>query len=339
MAKPKTSSNHIDLSSLQYPGKELKFLLPVPDKSEIDPANVEVALLERIKELNCMYGMAILAERYSDSIEGFLRNLVNILPPSWQYPEVTCARVLFDGKTYKSRVFKASKWRQSSRILIYNEPMGEVEVFYLEERPPEDEGPFLREERLLLDAIAEQIGKTAVRISAEQELRELNKQLTVERKALQEANAALSAVLERIEEEKMNINKNVQANVEKILMPILYALSLELPRSQKKYVEILRTNLEEITSPFINHLSRRFLSLTPTEIKICKLIRNGMRTKEIAQIQGVSMATINRHREHIRGKLDIVNRDVNLATYLQSSMWEEERAIAGNLSSIDQDEL
>ena len=197
----------------------------------------------------------------------------------------------------------------------------------------------MREERLLLDAIAEQIGKTAVRISAEQELRELNKQLTVERKALQEANAALRAVLQRIEEEKMDIKKNVQANVEKILMPILHALSLELPRSHKKYVEILRTNLEEIASPFINQLSRRFLSLTPTEIKICKLIRNGMRTKEIAQIQGVSEATINRHREHIRSKLDIINRDVNLATYLQSSMWEEERAIVENVSSIDQDEL
>ena len=222
---------------------------------------------------------------------------------------------------------------------MYNEPMGEVEVFYLEERPPEDEGPFLREERLLLDAIAEQIGKTAVRISAEQELRELNKQLTVERKALQEANAALRAVLERIEEEKMDIKKSVQANVEKILMPILHALSLELPRSQRKYVEILRTNLEEIASPFVNQLSRRFLSLTPTEIKICKLIRGGMRTKEIAQIQGVSLATINRHREHIRRKLDIVNSDVNLATYLQSSMWEEERTIVGNVSSIDQDEL
>ncbi len=335
IAMPKNSSTHIDLLSLQYPVKELKFLLPVPDKSEIDPAKIEVALLERIKELNCMYGMAILAERYSDSIEDFLQNLVNILPPSWQYSEITCARILFDGKTYKSRVFKVSKWRQSSRILLYNEPMGEVEVFYLEERPPENEGPFLREERLLLDTISEQIGKTAVRIFGEQELKELNKQLTVERKALQEANAALRAVLEKIEEEKINIKKNVQANVEKILMPILHALSLELPRSQKKYVEILRTNLEEITSPFINHLSRSFLSLTPTEIKICKLIRNGMRTKEIAQIQGVSMATINRHREHIRRKLDIVNRDVNLATYLQSSMWEEERTIAGNLSSID----
>ncbi|OIP92599.1 MAG: helix-turn-helix transcriptional regulator [Syntrophaceae bacterium CG2_30_49_12] len=339
MAGAKSSSDHTDLSASLYPEKELKFLLPVPQKSEIDPAKVEVALLERIKELNCMYGMAILAERYSDSIEDFLRNLINILPPSWQYPEITCARILFDGKTYKSRGFNSSKWRQSSRILMYNEPMGEVEVFYLEEMPPEDEGPFLKEERLLLDAIAEQIGKTAVRISAEQELRELNKQLTVERKALQEANAGLRAVMARIEEEKMNINKNIQANVEKILMPILHALSLELPKSQKKYAEILRTNLEEITSPFINQLSRRFYSLTPTEIKICKLIRNGMRTKEIARIQGVSVATINRHREHIRRKLDIINRDVNLTTYLQSNMWEEEGTIGRDLSPVAQAEL
>jgi len=339
VAGAKSSSDHTDLSASLYPEKELKFLLPVPQKSEIDPAKVEVALLERIKELNCMYGMAILAERYSGSIEDFLRNLINILPPSWQYPEITCARILFDGKTYKSRGFNSSKWRQSSRILMYNEPMGEVEVFYLEEMPPEDEGPFLKEERLLLDAIAEQIAKTAMRISAEQELRELNKQLTVERKALQEANAGLRAVMARIEEEKMNINKNIQANVEKILMPILHALSLELPKSQKKYAEILRTNLEEITSPFINQLSRRFYSLTPTEIKICKLIRNGMRTKEIARIQGVSVATINRHREHIRRKLDIINRDVNLTTYLQSNMWEEEGTIGRDLSPVAQAEL
>ncbi|MFA4910213.1 MAG: helix-turn-helix transcriptional regulator [Desulfobacteria bacterium] len=339
MAGAKSSSDHTDLSASLYPEKELKFLLPVPQKSETDPAKIEVALLERIKELNCMYGMAILAERYSDSIEDFLRNLVNILPPSWQYPEITCARILFDGKTYKSRGFNSSKWRQSSRILMYNEPMGEVEVFYLEERPPEDEGPFLKEERLLLDAIAEQIAKTAVRISAEQELKELNKQLTVERKALQEANAGLRAVMAKIEEEKMNINKNIQANVEKILMPILHALSLELPKSQKKYAEILRTNLEEITSPFINQLSRRFYSLTPTEIKICKLIYNGMRTKEIAQIQGVSVATINRHREHIRRKLDIVNRDINLTTYLQSNMWDKEGRIERNLSLANQAEL
>jgi len=303
---------------------ELQFLLPIPHNNYTDPAKLEIALRERIKELNCLYGISLLSERYSDSIDDLLRNLINILPPSWQYPEITCARIIFNGKTYKSRGFKVTKWRQSAQIPMYNELVGEVEVLYLEGCPPEDEGPFLKEERVLLDAVAERIGKIATRISAEQELQESNKQLTVERQALQETNAALRTVLTRIEDEKQSIYKNMQSNVEKILMPILHALTLEVPIMQRKYVDLLRTNLEELASPFINHLSRKFLSLTPTEIKICSMIRNGLRTKEIAQIQGVSMATINRHREHIRQKLEITNKEINLTTFLQSNMWEEE---------------
>ena len=331
MNESKKNPDRIDLSAINFPGGIVRFPLPLPDIKEQDSTKLETALMERIKELNCMYGMAILAERYSDSIEDFLQHLVNIIPPSWQYPEITRARIMFDGKTYKSNDFRTSRWRQSSRILMYNEFMGEVEVFYLQEKHAESEGPFLQEERLLLDAIAEQIGKTAVRISAEHELKELNKQLTVERTALQEANQALRAVLARIEEEKSDINRNIQANVEKILMPILHALSMEVPDHQKKYVELLKNNLDEITSPFINRLSRKFYSLTPTEIKICKFISNGMRTKEIAQVQGVSTATINRHREHIRRKLDIANKDINLATYLQSTLWDEQTGIASYL--------
>ena len=161
-----------------------------------------------------------------------------------------------------------TKWRQSSQILMYNEPVGEVAVFYLTERPPSDEGPFLKEERALLDEVAERIGTMAARISAERELQEINRQLTVERKALQETNAALRTVLARIEEEKQEIYLNLQVNVEKILMPILHALVLELPKTQRKYVEMLQTNLEEIASPFVRHLSQSYHSLTPTEIKI-----------------------------------------------------------------------
>jgi hypothetical protein len=58
---------------------------------------------------------------------------------------------------------------------MYNEPVGEVSIFYLEERPPADEGPFLREERALLEALAERIGTMAMRISAELELQDINK--------------------------------------------------------------------------------------------------------------------------------------------------------------------
>ena len=324
MPRSKSPSLQTDPKKKQNLINELQFLLPIPHNNYTDPAKLEIALRERIKELNCLYGISLLSERYSDSIDDLLRNLVNILPPSWQYPEITCARIIFNGKTYKSRGFKVTKWRQSSQVPMYNELVGEVEVLYLEGCPPEDEGPFLKEERVLLDAVAERIGKIATRISAEKELQETNKQLTVERQALQETNAALRTVLTRIEDEKQSIYKNMQSNVEKILMPILHALTLEVPIMQRKYVDLLRTNLEELASPFINHLSRRFLSLTPTEIKICNMIRSGLRTKEIAQMQGVSMATINRHREHIRQKLEITNKEINLTTFLQSNMWEEE---------------
>ena len=305
------------------PSKDLLHLWRIPFKKEIEPSKLLIALRERIKELNCLYGIARLAELHHDSIEDLLRDLVNLLPFSWQYPEITCARILFKGETYRSKGFKVTSWRQSSQIFIHNEPVGDVSIFYLEERPPADEGPFLHEERALLDALAERIGTTAMRISAELELQEINRQLTLERKALQEANIALRAVLSRIEEEKQEIYINVQANVDKIIMPILHTLSLGLSQTQRKYAEILRTTLEDIVSPFVNNLSKSHLSLTPTEVNICNMIRSGMQTKEIARIRRVSIATINRHREHIRKKLKITNKEINLMTFLQSDIWKK----------------
>jgi len=275
-----------------FPSKDLALLWRIPFPTEIEPEEFEAALGERIKELNCLYGVSQLAERHMYSLDALLQELVNFLPYSWQYPEVTCARILFKGETYTSDRFKVTNWRQSSRLYMYHEAVGECDIFYFEECPPADEGPFLKEERALLDAVAEQIGTIATRISADLELQETNRQLTLERQALQESNTAMRVVLARIEQEKE---------------------------------EIHQANLEEITSPFISHLSSLYHSLTPTEIAICNMIRNGLRTKEIAQIRGVSTATVNRHREHIRRKLKITNNEANLATYLQSSMWEEAR--------------
>jgi len=297
MTKNKSSSSQPVSKEFKSLPEELFRLWRIPFNSDIEPSKLMPALRERIKELNCLYGIGQLAERHSDSVEDLLRDIVKFLPYSWQYPEITCVRIVFKGETYKSKGFKLTKWRQSSRIFMYNEPVGEVTILYLEERPPADEGPFLREERALLDALAERIGSAAMRISAELELQETNKQLRMERKALKESNAALRAVLARIEEEKKEIYIDVQENADKIL--------------------------EDITSPFVSHLSKRHLSLTSTEVNICNMIRSGLQTKEIAQIRGVSVGTINRHREHIRRKLKITNSDINLMTYLQSSMWNK----------------
>ena len=320
MAAIKSYVYPADDGRIQNPAKDHFRLWKIPFNDEIEPSKLMVALRERIKELNCLYGIAQLAELHHDSIENLLADLVNFLPFSWQYPDLTCSRIVFKGKTFKSKNFKVTKWRQSSRIFMYNEPVGEVSIFYIQECPPADEGPFLKEERSLLDALAERISDTAMHISAELELQEINKQLTLERKALQESNAALRAVLARIEEEKQEIHKDIRANIERVIIPILHAMTIDLPKDKRKYAELLRSNLEEITSPFIGRLSRTYLSLTPTEISISNMIKSGMRTKEIAQIRGVSVATINRHREHIRKKLKITNSDINLATYLQTGM-------------------
>ncbi len=292
----------------------------IPPTAEVDPGKVEIALRERIKELNCLYGITRLTETGLDSLEDFLKRVCRILPPAWQYPEVTCARITLQSHVHKTEGFKVTKWRQAAQIIVFGEPAGEVEVFYLKERPALYEGPFLREERALLDAVAEHIGAVVMRLSAEQRLQETNKQLIVEREALREANAALKAILARIEEEKLKIRKDIQANVEKVLMPIVYALLTEVPPPQKRYVELLRDNLMEISSPFINQLTDKYHSLTPTEIGICNMIRTGLRSKEIAQTRGVSTATVSRHRERIRHKLGLANTDANLTTYLQTTM-------------------
>jgi len=320
MPGDKTVSSMVVHRDLQDLPDNLLRLWRIPFNNETESSKLIIALRERIKELNCLYGIAQLAERYSDSIEDLLGELVNLLPFSWQYPEITCSRIIFKGKIYKSKGFKITKWRQSSQIYVYNEQVGEVTIAYLKECPPLDEGPFLKEERVLLDALAERIGSTAMRISAELELHETNKQLVIERKALQEANAALRAILARIEEEKKEIYKDLQANVDKVLMPILHELVFHLPSNQRQYAELLRTYLEDIVSPFVNHLSKTHLSLTTTEVAICNMIRSGLQTKEIAQIRGVSSGTINRHREHIRRKLKIANNGINLTTFLQSNM-------------------
>jgi DNA-binding CsgD family transcriptional regulator len=310
----------VDTESFQNLPKELLSLWRIPFNNEIEPSKLIIALRERIKELNCLYAIGQLAERHSDSIDNLLQEIANFLPFSWQYPETTCARIVFKEKTYKSKGFKITKWRQSSRLRMYSEPVGEITIVYLEERPPADDGPFLKEESALLDALAERIGSAAVRINAEFELKEINNQLLLERKALQEANTALRTVLARIEEEKQAIYTDIKANIDKILIPIVHELTLHLPKIQRKYADMLRTNLEDIVSPFVSHLSKNFLSLTSTEVTICNMIKSGLQTKEIAQIRSVSMGTVNRHREHIRRKLKITNCEINLATYLQSNL-------------------
>ncbi len=132
---------------------------------------------ERIKKLNCIFAISELNQTPGISLEQILRGTVDLIPPSWQYPEVTCARITLEGQEFKTENFREAPWRQVSDIRVRGGRVGSVEVCYLEERPESQEGPFLQEERSLIDAIAERLGRTVQRDRAEEALRERTQQL------------------------------------------------------------------------------------------------------------------------------------------------------------------
>jgi len=302
--------------------KELKFLRQNVEtlkdekrlkyRSEAEKAELEHFLRERVKELSCLYGMAELIEKSKSSLDTILQGVVDLIPPSWQYPEITAARILFDKTRFVSKDFKTSQWKQSADIKVFEKRHGSIEVFYLKKCPDSFEGPFLKEERLLINAISERIGRVAERIRAEQELE-------TERLALKNMNIALKEVLTKIEDEKDEIGKSLQHNVDKIVMPIVYALEKDISPQNKGYINLLKQFLDEITSPYIGNLSNIFSNLTSTEIQICNMIKNGLSTKEVAKLRGVSFSTVSRHRENIRNKMGIKNKDINLHSYLQTN--------------------
>jgi diguanylate cyclase (GGDEF)-like protein/PAS domain S-box-containing protein len=126
---------------------------------------------ERIKELNCLYSILKYFEMTGLSKDEVFQKVVNIIPKTWQYPDKTCARINFNEMEYKTKNFKETEWKQNSDIKLHGEVIGSVEVYYLERKPKADEGPFVKEERNLIDAIGELMGRYTERKKIEEELK------------------------------------------------------------------------------------------------------------------------------------------------------------------------
>ncbi len=109
---------------------------------------------------------------------------------------------------------------------------------------------------------------------------------------------------------------NVIANAENLLLPIIEKIILK--EESSKYVQLLRKNLQELTSSFGARLSDKKSKLTSREIDICNMIKNGLTSKEIAGLLNISLQTIEKHRSHIRKKLGIINKKLNLSTVLKT---------------------
>ncbi len=277
--------------------------------------SLETQLQERVKELNGLYSLTRLIEENENSIDALLQSAVEILPSSWQYAELACSRIVFKGEVYQSHNFKMTQHKQHSVLQLWGKPEGFVEVYYLKNLPVLDEGPFLKEERLLIDAVSDLIARAIQRITTQ-------RQLLIERQALQDANVALHDSLAQSRQEKKMIGISIQAKIDKIITPIFYAIEAGMDERQKKYLDLLKKNFQDIVSPFVEGKPNIFTRLSPVEVVICDMIKNGLSSKEIANLRGITPATVGRHRENIRHKLGLANRKINLVSYLSGKLDE-----------------
>jgi PAS domain S-box-containing protein len=138
-------------------------------------------------------------------------------------------------------------------------------------------------------------------------------------KNLEEANIALRVVLSRRGEDRKILEEKIQFNVNEVILPFIGSLrSSDLEDRDKHYLDLLESNLKSILSPFMTNLSNTYIGMTPKEKQIAEMIREGKNSKDIADMLGTSVATINTHRNNIRKKLNMKKQKTNLRSHLLS---------------------
>lgn len=151
----------------------------------------------------------------------------------------------------------------------------------------------------------------------EETLRQREEELSIKSRNLEEMNAALKVLLKQRGDDKNEMEENVLANVKTSILPYIEKMKEgPLTHHQRACLEILETQTKKIISPFLNRISRNCFDLTPQEIRVADLVKNGNTTKEIADILGISIKTVDYHRDNIRRKLGIKNRHTNLRSFL-----------------------
>ena len=153
----------------------------------------------------------------------------------------------------------------------------------------------------------------------EETLREREFELELKKKNLEEANTALRVLLKRREEDKGELEEKVLANVKELVNPYVDRLkNTSLDSQQRAHLELIESNLNDIISPFLHQLSSKYLNLTPREIEVATLVKEGKATKDIAEILNLSLNAVDFHRKNIRQKLGLKSKKANLRTHLLS---------------------
>ncbi len=151
------------------------------------------------------------------------------------------------------------------------------------------------------------------------ELSDANEKLKEKTKDIEESNIALRILLNKKGEAQKELEERMMINIKDLILPLLTKMKLgQLAPSQKMYLDVIESNLNNVIAPFAVDINSKYHQLTPTEIQIANLVREGKTTKEIANLKNLALSTIHTHRDNIRDKLQIKNKKTNLRTHLMA---------------------
>jgi PAS domain S-box-containing protein len=178
---------------------------------------------------------------------------------------------------------------------------------------------------IMWDPAGNMIGLTGIsrditkRKRAEQALRKRESELKAKSRDLAEVNATLKVLIKQIKADQRECERNIVSNVKKLVLPYIDKLKTSgINKYQMSIINILESNLNNIISPFTDRLSSKFLSLSPMEVRLAALIKDGKTNKEMAELLCISKGTILTHRHRLRNKLGLKNKKVNLQAFLLS---------------------
>jgi DNA-binding CsgD family transcriptional regulator len=153
----------------------------------------------------------------------------------------------------------------------------------------------------------------------EEALRKSREALEEQKQSLEEANIALKVLLKQREDDRLELENKVLTNVKELVLPYVEKLkNSRLRPKDKTLAEIIETHLNDIISPLLQKFTHAKILLTPQEMQVAALVKDGKTSKEIADILNVSEATVNFHRKNLREKFGLKGKQANLRSYLMS---------------------
>jgi len=156
-------------------------------------------------------------------------------------------------------------------------------------------------------------------VKAQDDLKRKEAQLARQKRMLEDSNIALKVLLDHRNRDRLRMEDNVLANVRQLVTPYLEKLRFQqMDERNQNLLEIIASRLEEITSPFLNRLTAMHRLLTPKEIDVAVLVREGRTSKEMAELLNISVSAVDFHRKRIRKKLGLTHEKSNLRSYLLS---------------------